>query len=480
MAVHYRKRSSSEEKRRKDELRRRCISLAVSSSALLVGLLVLFFSAFLVQSGSQPASFYAYVPSEEEKEEVEPPDPIEPIPYNETPGGVVNPVIELVSQAPAAKMDTVDLGDTGIVSDLAIAVDYEVGDLGSGQAAGDASLGEQAEGDGSGGEGAEGGGEGTGGGTGGNGEGSCGLGTTEPGGSTLQGTFYDLKLTAGGKASPFQDPNTGGHNTSRRTKLADVYHRFLQHWSRDVLEPYYTSRTKLYASHFYLPNCDAGYGPYAFRCDPKIVKAQTWMAIYRGKVIAPKTAKFRFVGTGDDIIAVRFNGETVLEAGWAIPSRHNGRNDSCFDLGSYGHYQENIRRQRDRSHKDYDLIELPKDWEWNKVGGLTSGTPFKVKEGESYPIEILISEIPGGRVGFVLFIEDMDDRSRWRIPTKKRTYDLFRTNEALPDKASIEQLLEKAGFPEGNLQCPPYNPNSPIWRAIPEGDEPEPGGRKRS
>lgn len=46
------------------------------------------------------------------------------------------------------------------------------------------------------------------------------------------------------------------------------------------------------------------------------MKPSRWIAIYRGKVRAPKSGTFRFVGAGDDVIAVRFNNQNVFDYGW--------------------------------------------------------------------------------------------------------------------------------------------------------------------
>ena len=41
------------------------------------------------------------------------------------------------------------------------------------------------------------------------------------------------------------------------------------------------------------------------------------------------------------------------------------------------------------------------------MGGVVAGKSFKVKQGNVYPIEILISEIPGGEFGMTLLLEEV-------------------------------------------------------------------------
>ncbi len=259
-------------------------------------------------------------------------------------------------------------------------------------------------------------------------------------------------------------PPAGGH--INMALVSGVYHEFTKGWNASVLNKYYKSPTQLYASNFYLPNCDAGYGPHAYQCDPKKVKPSAWIAVYRGNVRAPKSGKFRFVGTGDDVLCVRFNKKTVLEAGWAIPSKHTPERDS-HTMGSSAEYQKNIREGKDPDHKGYEYVPLPGGWEWNHIGGLSAGTEFEVQEGKTYPIEIMISEGPGGKFGFALLIEDISDNPQGKKPAADRVYDIFRTNFSLPNEDEIRKLLRDAGFPAGTLQCPKYNEDSPIWVAVP-------------
>ena len=189
------------------------------------------------------------------------------------------------------------------------------------------------------------------------------------------------------------------------------------------------------------------------------------MAIYRGKVRAPKSGKFRFVGTGDECVAVRFNRKTVLEAGYRLPSRWpNGFKVSGPD---HAKYAQEIKDGKAKEHKGYEFIKLNGINIWNnELGGLTAGTVFEVEEGKSYPIEVMITEVPGGKFGVMLFIEDMSEGLKSNNPSNK--YHLFRTNFATPDEKQILELLRKDGCAVGsNLEVPQYNPDSLIWVAVP-------------
>lgn len=280
--------------------------------------------------------------------------------------------------------------------------------------------------------------------------------------SSLIGRFYDLK----------QPLDTTKARPLHGEQVNDFIKNFMDSdWDPEMLEQYYSPKVELAAPYFYLPYCLASYAPKAFRCNEgeqeRQVEHRAWVVVYRGRVTAPKSGHFRFVGTCDDTIAVRFNKKVVLQAGWSISHLSNDMNK-----GSYKEYQDFISSPKGGCAL-YQYEEIP---EWNKcLGGIQTGTKFHVKEGETYPIEILLSEIPGGRFGFCLFIEELQTG---KAPTGKYnvgeapTLPLFRTNEMLPDLKEIEQELRKDGVnyaPEAKLQIPPFLEDSPIWKVESNG-----------
>ena len=98
-----------------------------------------------------------------------------------------------------------------------------------------------------------------------------------------------------------------------------------------------------------------------------------------------------------------------------------------------------------------------------ELGGLLAGKEFSVKEGETYPIEILIAE-EGGAFGFALFIEDTTDGKN----SKAKKYDIFRTNFVAPSAAEVQKMLEETGSVHGHHRIDiPYNEDSFIWTAVP-------------
>ena len=300
------------------------------------------------------------------------------------------------------------------------------------------------------------------------GVGGDGIGSPEGGGSTLEGTFYDLKKKRNGAPSGLK----GG--AENQDAVIEALAKFFTNWNEAELNKYYKSPTKLYASNWYLPVAYAKYGPIAFQVgDPKKPESQwecqpaAWVAVYRGRVIAPKTGKFRFVGTGDDFLAVRFNRKTVLDAGYRLPTRwekNNPRAAWVSGAGDGDNFRKDIASGKDKQRKDYKFIKgVPGCQIWdNELGGLIAGTPFSVKEGQSYDMEVAISEIPGGKFGFVLFIEDITDGSN----DKAKQYDLFRTCDVNPDVDKVMQALKDAGCHAGDNRIP-FNTDSWVWECVP-------------
>ncbi len=440
MALHIQMSEEAEKELKRSALRNQLSSIAVSLAVMLLGGGALFFAVILIVQEA-PAVFVSYVPPAENLPPSSSPTTQELSSKAATPTNTVSPTVIVSTGAAPVQMAAVEIDaaevemDAGI--DLAMGMDSDLGD----------SLGDA----------------------------GGGLGSSSPGGSALVGTYYDLKRTRSGANSKDLSFNGNGVPHEQRGALAKIYYDFTRTWSPGVLDRFYKAPTQLYASNFYMPRCNATYGPVAFGLDTKKFKPAAWVVVYRGKVRAPKSGKFRFVGTGDDLLCVRFNRKMVLEAGYAIPSKFKQLEAGCLEMADNmdtgKEYIANIKAGKDPDHRNYEYIPLPDGWAWNRVGGLTAGTVFEVSEGQVYPIEILVSEGPGGAFGFALLIEDLTDNPQSKKPAAERVYDLFRTNFSLPDEAKIKEMLNPPGgdnyLMDGDLHCPPYNADCPIWVAVP-------------
>lgn len=277
------------------------------------------------------------------------------------------------------------------------------------------------------------------------GTGTGGLGTENAGGSTLEGSFYDLKQTAAGAPT--------GMNPGNCKKILQEF--VTTGWNKSMLSKYFMAPTKLYTSCFYMPVSKAAEAPYAYKVEDK-VQPSMWAAVYRGRVVAPKTGKFRFVGYGDDALVVRFNGKNVFDYGWEHIT--SGRM-----MGGQPGNRAELKDDKGEPRKFYKYTKAGHDWN-EGAGGMCSGDVFSVEAGKSYPIEVMISEIPGGKFGFVLLIEDVDSPPAQKDGTGSPIFQLFRTNFAEPN---VDELYKNMKEPlPGERSEVPYDKDSLIWQSI--------------
>ena len=320
-----------------------------------------------------------------------------------------------------------------------------------------ASLGSLGSGSLSGGMGGSGSGGGKGNGTGkGFGDGigmgnSEGTGLTNPFGmvdaneNALEGTFYDLKQTSKRKPSDVTNES-----------IREVIYEFVNRgWKESILNDYFKASQKLYQTKIYMPVMPADAAPAAFNCE-KEVQPSRWVVVYRGMVTPPRSGKYRFVGAGDDVLVVRFNNKHVFDHGWT-----SGTTGMYLAGKGVEVLKEKIEDDvmEDKFRKDYPMKMPVKYYEydttrnWNApLGGLAVGAEFEAEAGKKYPIEILISEIPGGLFCASLLIEEVGEKYA-ESSTGSPILPLFRLDSQLPAATSADN-------------APPYDPNGPVWKRV--------------
>ncbi len=274
----------------------------------------------------------------------------------------------------------------------------------------------------------------------------------------LQGVFYDLKQTKDKRP-------TNVASSNMHHDILPIMRSFVNgSWQRSydnegrvhypALDQYYSSSTRLWNSCFYIPvQINAEEAPAAFQCENE-VRPSAWVCIYSGNVVAPFSGKFRFVGFGDDVLIVRFNKNIVFEYGWysySIGRRFETHDDWVRYLNSDSNRQTISGSELYSRHK-LDVYDPGFDRH-----GIAKGPVVEVQEGQVYPIEILISEIPGGSFNMMLFVEQLDASGR-PIESNPEPYTLFRTTLDLPDQPN--------GSRNGKLPSPSFKPYGPIWRVV--------------
>ena len=282
---------------------------------------------------------------------------------------------------------------------------------------------------------------------------SDGTGTKNPfGGLTLEtsalvGTFYDLKQTRAGKAT---DLDVNG--------VAAVINDFVTHgWRESAFNKYFKAPNTVYQSKLYIPSMSADGAPAAFNCADQVQPGR-WAVVYRGMITPPHSGKYRFVGHADDILVIRFNGKNVFDHGYfsgTTPVMIYANMDFMKGNREDAALKKMLRR-------DYPMEQPLKTYTYDStpiingsLGGLGIGPVFEAVAGQSYPIDILLSELPGGIFSASLLIEEVG-ASYEKDPTGSPILPLFRTDRSAPATPTPGS-------------SPPYDPNGPVWKVTGTG-----------
>lgn len=205
----------------------------------------------------------------------------------------------------------------------------------------------------------------------------------------IVGTFYDFKQNKAGKpTAAMGDPTNQGAKSNG--PAVEVYkkevHKFLvtSRWNVSALSDKFSAPDTLWAAQIFIPIMPADIGPKAYGVE-KTVKPSRWIAHYKGAVKMPQTAKFRFVGMGDDILAVRWDSKVVLDSGY-----------DRLITGGTDLYPGFGKQKYTETHP-------------SKLGQpLRCGPWVTATAGQNVPIEIVIGETPGGLFCAFLFFEVAD------------------------------------------------------------------------
>ena len=201
-------------------------------------------------------------------------------------------------------------------------------------------------------------------------------GSGKAGTGLLEGVFYDLKQTPNGEPTGFTPEQFG-----------ELIKDIARGWKISKLQSYFRAPANLYATRILMPNMEAAKAPEEFGVADK-VQPSMWIVHYKGRVSAPETGSYRFVGIGDDLLLVRFNGRIVLDG-----SFYNARVEESRERRLYQSYQDPVL------HEVYEA-----------AGGHAVGKTFSVQKGKAYDIEILVGENPGGFFCALLQIEKLSEK----------------------------------------------------------------------
>jgi hypothetical protein len=194
----------------------------------------------------------------------------------------------------------------------------------------------------------------------------------------LIGTLYDLKQTADRKPTSAAPANTGigPYRTSVREFLESG-------WSAGRLQRFFKSPDKLVSGQLFITGRSADDAPKAFEVE-KLMKPSRWVVHYRCYVEMPSSMPFRFVGSGDDFLVVRWNRKIALDDGYETYLAGGG---NYKDFGVKVTQEYKVDRRPGGLHR------------------LKAGPWIQVTKGTKVPVEVLIGETPGGVFDCYLAIE---------------------------------------------------------------------------
>lgn len=245
-----------------------------------------------------------------------------------------------------------------------------------------------------------------------------------PGGA-LVGRLYDFKQ------NPSKEPNPLLNSLGPQKLAIKEVSSFLRANCREeTLRQFLRSPNPLYATQIFVPVMSADEAPKAYGVE-KYVQPKAWMAHYKGRVSPPKTATYRFVGAGDDLMAVRLDGRLVLDCG-----------------GEIGSTFKSDRPESPNYAYDYQ------DGEWVKRlrGGFVVGHRMELRAGLFYDIDILFSEGPGGKFCAMLLVEE-----------EGATYAKDRGGRPILPVFRVADTP----MPPPSPGAPPVMADGPVWRALP-------------
>jgi len=203
-------------------------------------------------------------------------------------------------------------------------------------------------------------------------------GSTSIGTGGLIGTLYDLKQTSERKPTAMMDGRTG--IAPYRGAVRD----FLEAgWSPGKLSKFYKAPDTLISGQLFITGRSANDAPKAFEVE-KEVKPSRWVIHYRCYVEVPSSLPFRFVGSGDDFLLVRWNRKIALDDGYETYLAGGG----------------NYRDFGDKVTKEYKIDRKP-----GSLHRLKAGPWIQATKGTKIPVEVLIGETPGGVFDCYLAIE---------------------------------------------------------------------------
>jgi hypothetical protein len=263
----------------------------------------------------------------------------------------------------------------------------------------------------------------------------------------LVGHFYDLKQTADRK--PAASANEGLASQSYYKVIGEFLSK---NWDASVLKRYYCAPDSMLAVQMYMPCSGSSGAAKAFGVE-KETKSPHWVIHYTGQVVAPDDGEYRFWGSCDDYMAVRFDGKPVLASSGILratpPESQKFVRPEMKPLGT-----------SPTDKKTDDMQCMP--------GYMAAkGSWFRVERGKSYPIDILIGDT-GGLYHQILLIQERFPKQPYPMRTQPPLVPrlpLVQFRRGIPMPTYDPDAVKKAGYGDEYSRNPEPAPFSLIFTA---------------
>jgi hypothetical protein len=263
-------------------------------------------------------------------------------------------------------------------------------------------------------------------GSGGNAGTGTGFGSFKGSSTLLAGYLIDLKQT--------NTKQSTGMDIPQFYKIMKQY--ISQGWDDSLLQSYYSSRSSLYNDSLAISTRASEEAPKAFGVENE-VQPGFWIVHYHGKVTAPE-GDYRFVGFADNILVVKINGTTVLDAGWdPLTDDATLHEPLPFAFPSYIPAAGHSRVGDDPYGGDPHL----------KIG-----IKFHFDVGDHVNMDVLIGD-DGGHCSYFLLIEKEGNK-------------YIKTPDGTPLMPFFQLDTKVAPTFPANQEHPPYSTTSEPWEGI--------------
>ncbi len=256
----------------------------------------------------------------------------------------------------------------------------------------------------------------------------------------LVGHFYDL--THNPDKTPTAAAKQATGSPAYYQALSDF---FAKNWDEEVLKKYYCAHDTMLAVQLYMPCSGSSGAAKAFNVENE-VKNPLWLIHYKGTLVAPFDGEFRFWGSADDYMAVRFDGNPVFCSPGIL--RYMPKEGLSF-------VQPKINSQSKNS-----IYQQAEKLKVSTGAFLTPGSWIQVEQGKSYPIDIVIGDT-GGLYQQIILIQERNPSKPY--PTRASdpsltTLPLVQFRKGIPLPSYDPDAVKKAKFPDDYSRNPEFAP----------------------